>query len=169
MEAYAQKRQDERYRVCISCELTISGETLHAETQNLSTGGAAVRFTRDLKVGEVVTVSLFLTEDGIEAAGGTPFECAASVRWTKPAGEGWFTAGLQFLAPSEEQRQLLRDFLARSRRLQRRQPLDPNTDAVDRHQPAPRGEPLRVRVRATKKRLASSLGRLSTPEAGDML
>lgn len=91
--------------------MTISGETLHATTENLSTGGAAVRFARNLNVGEVVTVSFFLTQDGIEDPDRTPFECAASVRWSKPAGPGAFTSGLQFLSASEEQRGLLRDFI----------------------------------------------------------
>lgn len=114
MEAHSQKRQDERYPIRVSCELTLSGETLHAETRNLSTGGAAVLFSRALTVGEVVTVSFFLTQDGIEDPDRAPFECAASVRWMKPAGDNAVTAGLQFLAPSEQQRELLRDFLAQT-------------------------------------------------------
>ena len=112
MEAHPQKREHARYPIRISCELTLSGETLHAETRNLSTGGAAVLFSRALTVGEVVTVSFFLTQDGIEDPDRSPFECAASVRWTKRAGDNAVTAGLQFLAPSKRQRELLRDFLA---------------------------------------------------------
>ncbi len=95
----------------ISCELTISGQTLHAETKNLSTGGAAIAFARPLTTGEVVTVSFFLTQDGIEDPNRSPFECAASIRWTKPAGDHAYEAGLQFLSPSEQQRDLLEDFL----------------------------------------------------------
>jgi c-di-GMP-binding flagellar brake protein YcgR len=110
-DTYPRKREHERYPIRISCEITLSGETLHAETRNLSTGGAAVSFSRNLTVGEVVTVSFFLTQDGIEDPDRSPFECAASVRWTKPEGKA-FTAGLQFLSPSEEQRELLRDFIA---------------------------------------------------------
>jgi c-di-GMP-binding flagellar brake protein YcgR len=105
------QRRYERYPVSISCELTISGETLHAETKNLSTGGAAIVSSRPLTVGEVVTVSFFLTQDGIEDPDRSPFECAASIRWVKPAGDRFYEAGLQFLSPSEEQRELLRDFL----------------------------------------------------------
>lgn len=104
-------RQHARYPVRISCELTISGETLHAETKNLSTGGAAVYFARPLTVGEVVTVSFFLTQDGIEDAKRVPFECAAAIRWAKPAGERGHEAGMQFLSPSSEQKALLGDFL----------------------------------------------------------
>ena len=73
--------------VQISCELTIAGQTLHAETKNLSTGGAAIRFVQPLTVGEVVTVGFFLTQDGIEDPDHPQFECAASIRWSKPAGE----------------------------------------------------------------------------------
>lgn len=97
--------------VRVSCELTISGQTLHAETKNLSTGGAAIRFARPLAVGEVVTVSFFLTQDGIEDPDRSPFECAASIRWSKPIGEHVHEAGLQFLSPSEDQRELLKEFL----------------------------------------------------------
>ena len=105
------QRQHDRYAVSISCELTISGQTLHAETKNVSTGGAAIRFARPLNVGEVVTVGFFLTQDGIEAADRLPFECAASVRWVNPVGEQLHEAGLQFLSPSAQQRELLSDFL----------------------------------------------------------
>lgn len=95
----------------ISCELTISGQTLHAELRNLSTGGAAILSEQPLTVGEVVTVSFFLTQDGIEDAKRSPFECAASIRWLKPAGERMHETGLQFLSPSERQRELLTEFL----------------------------------------------------------
>lgn len=110
----APERRHERYPVRISCELTISGQTLHAETKNLSSGGAAITFARPLTVGEVVTVSFFLTQDGIEDANRSPFECAASIRWTKPAGDRAYEAGLQFLSPSAQQRALLEDFLKRA-------------------------------------------------------
>ena len=105
------RRGRPRRHVEVSCELTILGEVAHAETRNLSTGGAAVTVFREVRVDDVVTVCLFLTQDGIEDPEREPFECAASVRWTQAAGKA-LTVGLQFLAPSEEQRQLLRDFLA---------------------------------------------------------
>lgn len=89
----------------------MAGQTLHAETKNLSPGGAAVYFSRALTAGEVVTVSFFLTQDGIEDPDRVPFECAASIRWCKPAGERGHEAGMQFLSPSPEQRALLEDFL----------------------------------------------------------
>lgn len=110
-QGQSKQRQDNRYPVRISCELTISGQTLHAETKNVSTGGAAILFARPLTVGEVVTVSLFLTQDGIEDPDRDPFECAASIRWSKPAGDRMHEAGLQFLSPSAQQRELLSDFL----------------------------------------------------------
>jgi len=109
--AQSQQRQHDRYPVRISCELTISGQTLYAETKNLSTGGAAIVFARPLSVGEVVTVSFFLTQDGIEDPDRSPFECAASIRWVNPVGDRGHEAGLQFLSPSADQRELLGDFL----------------------------------------------------------
>jgi len=110
----SQQRQHDRYLVRVSCELTISGQTLHAEMKNLSAGGAAIVFARPLTVGEVVTVSFFLTQDGIEDADRSPFECAASIRWSKPVDDHGYEAGLQFLSPSKQQRELLSDFLKQS-------------------------------------------------------
>ncbi|MEM9731393.1 MAG: PilZ domain-containing protein [Myxococcota bacterium] len=115
-EARAHRERAPRYPIRVSCELTCGGDTFHAETRNLSTGGAAIRFEKELQVGEVVTVSFFLTQDGIEDPDRDPFECAASVRWTKPAGTGAFASGLQFLSPSNAQRDLLRDFIAQTER-----------------------------------------------------
>lgn len=109
-----EKRQDGRYLVRISCELTIAGQSRHAEMKNLSGGGAAIVFDRALTPGEVVTVSFFLTEDGIEDPDRSPFECAASIRWSKPVGDRGHEAGLQFLSPSAEQRDLLNGFLKRT-------------------------------------------------------
>ncbi len=106
-----QKREHNRYPVSISCELIVSSQRLHAEMKNLSGGGAAIVFERSLTAGEVLTVSFFLTEDGIEDPERSPFECAASVRWSKPVGARGFEAGLQFLSPSSDQRELLKDFL----------------------------------------------------------
>jgi len=113
-EGQTQKRRSHRYPVRISCELTISGQTLHAETKNISLGGAAILFERALTVSEVLTVGFFLTEDGIEDPDRTPFECAASVRWSKPAGPRLHEAGLQFLSPSADQRANLELFLKRA-------------------------------------------------------
>lgn len=110
-QAPSQQREHDRYSVRISCELTVAGQTLHAEMKNLSTGGAAISFERPLTVGEVVTVGFFLTQDGIEDPDRSPFECAASIRWVKPSGERAYEAGLQFLSPSDDQRELLEDFL----------------------------------------------------------
>ncbi len=108
------KRHHARYPVSISCELTIAGETRHAEMKNLSTGGAAIYFPQPLTVGEVLTVGFFLTQDGIEDPDHATFECAASIRWAKPAGPRGHEAGMQFLSPSTDQRAQLEDFLRQS-------------------------------------------------------
>ncbi len=104
-------RRHARFAVRISCEVTIAGQTCHAEMKNLSAGGAAVVLARPLSKGEVVTVSFFLTQDGIEDPDRMPFECAASIRWTEDVGARGYEAGLQFLSPSEQQKSLLLDFL----------------------------------------------------------
>lgn len=109
-----EQREHSRCEVRISCELTISGQAFHAEIKNLSGGGAAIIFARPLTSGEVLTVSFFLTQDGIEDPDRAPFECAASVRWSKNAGKRGYEAGLQFLSPSSQQRAVLADFLKRA-------------------------------------------------------
>lgn len=109
-----EQRRHDRTVVRISCELTISGQAFHAEMLNLSGGGAAIVFARPLKSGEVVTVSFFLTQDGIEDPDRAPFECAASIRWSKNAGARGYEAGMQFLSPSSQQRAVLADFLKRT-------------------------------------------------------
>lgn len=114
IDAPQEQRQHDRYEVRISCELSISGQAYHAEIKNLSGGGAAIVFRRPLTGGEVVTVSFFLTQDGIEDPDRAPFECAASIRWSKDAGARGFEAGLQFLSPSSQQRAVLADFLKRA-------------------------------------------------------
>lgn len=104
-------RKHARFPVRISCELTIAGEAVHAAIKNLSTGGAAIRLSQPLTIGDVVTVSFFMTQDGIEDPDRSSLECAASIRWAKPAGTDRYDAGMQFLSHSAEQRALLRDFL----------------------------------------------------------
>lgn len=111
-EKHAQERQYERYPVQLACEVNRAGSALSAETQNVSSGGVAIVLSQGPSIGEVVNVSLFLTQDGIEDAQRPPFECAASVRWTKPTDDHRWAAGLQFLSPSSAQTTLLEHFLA---------------------------------------------------------
>lgn len=106
-----EQRKHHRHPVAVSCELVVRGETLDAETQNLSTGGAAILCDVPLAKGDVITISFFLTQDGIEDPEQSPFESSATVRWTEFADNDEYLAGVQFLAPSEEQKQQLTNFL----------------------------------------------------------
>ncbi len=85
---------------------------MDAETRNLSTGGAAILCDVPFEKGEVITISFFLTQDGIEDPEQPPFESSATVRWTETTDEDdEHLAGVQFLAPSEGQKLQLTRFL----------------------------------------------------------
>ena len=64
--------------------------------------------------GEVITISFFLTQDGIEDPERPPFESSATVRWTEAAGDDEHLAGVQFVAPSESQQKQLTEFLPKT-------------------------------------------------------
>lgn len=106
------ERQQARYPVRISCEIAHGDEILFAETKNVSRGGAGIRCKQPLGVGELITIHLFLTQDGIEDPHRPAFECAASVRWCNEDGSQHLV-GLQFVTPSSEQMAVLADFLKR--------------------------------------------------------
>ena len=107
-------RQHDRIDVKLSCEITFNGDVYEAKTLNLSEGGAALGGILPCEVRDVVTVTLFLTHDGIEDPDRLPFESAASVRWVKPGAATARTLGIQFIAPSSALKAQLRDFLKRT-------------------------------------------------------
>lgn len=105
------QREHYRFPVAVSCEIVIRGEAMDAETRNLSTGGAAILADVSFVIGEVITVSFFLTQDGIEDPESAPFESSATVRWTEAADDDEHLAGVQFVAPSDSQKKQLTEFL----------------------------------------------------------
>jgi len=106
-----EQRHAKRYPIAIAGEIGYGGETVSVSTENLSEGGVGLVLPVRLADGAKVAVTLFLTEDGIEADE-EPFESMAQVRWTTRRDDGKQMAGVQFLDLSESKRAQLGRFLA---------------------------------------------------------
>lgn len=83
-----------------------------AQTQNISEGGVSALLEESLEEGSVVTLTLILTQDGIEDPNHEPFELEANVMWTAPSDEGHNVTGLRFQNVSTEQQERLARFLS---------------------------------------------------------
>ncbi len=109
-----EQREHVRFALAVAAELQIEGAggvPLAASTQNLSAGGVSVLAPRILEEHQMLRVSLFLTQDGIEDADAEPFDAPARVRWVAPMDDGRSRAGLQFAALNVEQSKALEHFL----------------------------------------------------------
>ncbi|MAQ13576.1 MAG: hypothetical protein CMN30_02100 [Sandaracinus sp.] len=109
----SEHRAHPRYEVAVRGEVEHQGDTLAAETQNLSTGGVALALRRTIPDGAVVSLQLFLTQDGFEDPDEAPLSTKAAVRWSKAEGTR-HVVGLQFAALDDKQKALLERFLAAS-------------------------------------------------------
>ncbi len=105
-------RRHQRYTVEIAGEVTLGLETVAVATQNVSEGGAALVLDVAVDQGATLSLSLFLTQDGIEDPDQEPFETEATVAWVRKHGGGRTLAGVGFGAVSPAVKQLLRSFLA---------------------------------------------------------
>ncbi|MFW5926344.1 MAG: PilZ domain-containing protein [Myxococcota bacterium] len=106
------QRRHARYEVALMAEVSLGTEVLAASTDNLSLGGAALVLERSPSEGTVVTVSLFLTQDGIEDPNERPIEAGATVVWSLPRDDGRHVMGVQFDSLDATQRAQLERFLA---------------------------------------------------------
>lgn len=93
-------------------EVTLGAEVLPASTDNLSLGGAALVLDRAMPDGTTMTVSLFLTQDGIEDPNETPIEVRATAVWSLPRDDDRHVTGIQFGSLDAGQRAQLERFLA---------------------------------------------------------
>lgn len=93
-------------------EVTLGAEVLAASTDNLSLGGAALVLDRAMSDGTAMTVSLFLTQDGIEDPNETPIEARATAVWSLPRDDGRHVTGVRFDSLDAGQRAQLERFLA---------------------------------------------------------
>lgn len=106
-----EQRRHRRIEVEVAGEIALDGDVLGASTQNLSDGGVALVLDRDVADGRNVTVTLFLTQDGIEDPDQEPFEAPAVVRWSADRDDGLFLVGLQFGALDAASQKRLQHFL----------------------------------------------------------
>jgi len=108
----SEHRAHPRIAVAVRGELEHDGDTLAAETQNLSTGGVALELRKPVPDGAVVTVQLFLTQDGFEDPDEAPLVTKAAVRWTAEGEGGRHVVGLQFAKLADGKRAQLDRFLS---------------------------------------------------------
>ncbi len=108
----SEHRAHPRFDVALRGELEHEGDTLAAETQNLSTGGVALKVRRPVPDGAVVSVMLFLTQDGFEDPDEEPLTTKAAVRWTAEGDNGRHVVGLQFAKLEGVKRARLDRFLS---------------------------------------------------------
>ena len=105
------RREHVRFQVAVAAEIVKGGNTLTAETRDVSAGGVAVLLAHSLPEGDTVALTLILTQDGIEDASEEPFETAANVMWAAPTDDGRTMTGLRFANTEPAQRQRLERFL----------------------------------------------------------
>lgn len=106
-----EQRQHQRFDVEVAGEVVVDGDLVGASTQNLSAGGVALLLDRELPDGLELTLTLFLTQDGIEDPDQEPFEGPATVRWVADREDGLFLIGLQFGAVDGPAKKRLDHFL----------------------------------------------------------
>ena len=111
------RRKHSRFAVAIAAELEAGGQTVEAETRDLSEGGVSVLIDGSLaeanKEGSTLTLTLILTQDGVEDPHQSPFVGPASVMWSAPTDSGQVLLGLRFAKLSADAQVRLREFLTK--------------------------------------------------------
>lgn len=92
------RRKHARFRTELAAEIDVEGEVFACKTRDVSQGGASVLTDAKLVDGGTVTLTLILTEDGIESAHAEALSTRASVMWTAETDSGEVAAGLRFEA-----------------------------------------------------------------------
>ena len=118
----ANRRKNVRYKVAVTAELELADETWTAETRDISAGGVSLILDREIKEGEKISVTLILTQDGIEDAREEPFQATAEVMWTAPTDAGPWIAGFRWNELGQAQTRQLERFLKAA------QPAEEKTD-----------------------------------------
>jgi c-di-GMP-binding flagellar brake protein YcgR len=105
------RRRSIRYRVAVTIEVDITDDTWVGETRDISAEGVSLVLDREVNEGEIVGVTLIVTQDGIEDAKEEPFQSQAEVVWSAPTAAGPWMAGLRFRRLGEHQARQLERFL----------------------------------------------------------
>ena len=90
------RRKHARFRTEIAAEIDVEGEIFTGKTRDVSQGGASILTDAKLTEGATVTLTLILTEDGIESAHAEALCTRASIAWSVVADSGETLAGLRF-------------------------------------------------------------------------
>ena len=106
-----EQRQHQRYPVEVAGEIGFKGETVAVSTQNLSAGGVGLIMEHPVPDGATPSLTLFLTQDGIEDPDQDPFEARGAVRWSAERDDGLHLIGVQFGELSPLQQHQLETFL----------------------------------------------------------
>lgn len=97
------RRKHQRFRAAVAAEVEIDSEVYEGETRDLSAGGASVALRAPVVDGMELPLTLFLTEDGIEAPDEEPFTLRAQIIWLSEPKQGSVLAGVRFLNLSPEE------------------------------------------------------------------
>ena len=92
----------QRFRAAVAAEVEIDAELYEGETRDLSRGGASLWLRAPLSDGMRLALTLFLTEDGIEAPDEEPLTLLAQVVWLSAGKQGAPLAGVRFIDPKAE-------------------------------------------------------------------
>ena len=100
------RRKHQRFRAAVAAEIEIDGELYEGETRDLSSAGASLLLRAPLVEGMQISLTLFLTEDGIEAPDEDALVLQAQVMWVSEPKRGVVLSGVRFVTPGapEEQR-----------------------------------------------------------------
>jgi c-di-GMP-binding flagellar brake protein YcgR len=90
------RREHTRFRTAVAAELEVDGEVFSATTRDVSEGGASIVTDARLSDGGTISLTLILTEDGIESANAEALTTQATVMWSAPTDSGETMAGLRF-------------------------------------------------------------------------
>jgi len=104
MERAADARQNRRYSVRLSAEVTWGGRTFTAVTRDLSAGGVCLESARVLPEGDALQVGLFLVVDDVEDASVPALTVRGRVAWAAHGEDDRpGTMGIRFegLSPSQ--------------------------------------------------------------------
>lgn len=93
-------RKGKRQASNFSAEVYTRTGVIVANTMNLSGDGVCLTLENELPENEVVGVSMFSMDDGIEDPDVEPINVPAKVIWCKSDGEPKILAGMQFEDPT---------------------------------------------------------------------
>jgi len=105
------QRRAERVDVNVAAEVYTGSGVLEASTRNLSSSGICLDTDVALPEENVIGISIFLTEEGIEDPDEEPLNLKAQVVWCSERDDGGFSAGCRFDDLKEENQQKLNHFL----------------------------------------------------------